>query len=68
MGNCLSDAEDPNVKYKADGGTTQAAAVATLTKQNAEDAAALVTGSNAYSSWVELGISCSNLKSADTFS
>mmetsp|Transcript_20448 Transcript_20448/g.44661 ORF Transcript_20448/g.44661 Transcript_20448/m.44661 type:complete len:569 (+) Transcript_20448:73-1779(+) len=61
MGGCFSS--DVQTKYAAGGvgGLSE-------TKREAAEAAALATGSAAFSSWVELQVSCTNLKAADTFS
>jgi len=60
---CLASKEEVNTgKYAvgARGGSSLS--------REAADAVALVTGSNVYSSWVEIQASCKNLRTADTFS
>jgi hypothetical protein len=67
MGGCLSS--DVESKYAVGGGTAGGnLAKDSDHKLEAAEASSLVTGSAAYSSWVEVQVSCTNLKSADTFS
>lgn len=60
---CLSSKEEVNTaKYAVGAGSGSSMS------REAADAVALVTGTNAYSSWVEIQVSCKNLRTADTFS
>jgi hypothetical protein len=68
MGGCFSS-EDPHSKYATGGaGADGEAAKRALAQREGEVAAALISGQLQYSTWVELQVSCRNLKSADTFS
>ncbi|KAG1662681.1 hypothetical protein FOA52_014607 [Chlamydomonas sp. UWO 241] len=64
MGACLSS--DVESKYAVGGSNDKQEKGGD--RQEAAEASSLVTGSAAYSSWVEVQVSCTNLKSADTFS
>ncbi len=64
MGGCLSS--DVQTKYATGGVGSHSSRSADA--REAENAAALVSGSLAYSSWVELQVSCRDLKRADAFS
>eukprot|EP00955_Chlamydomonas_euryale_P086194 364197-Chlamydomonas_euryale.AAC.38 len=69
MGNCCSS--DVETKYAVGGervGKPGVLSASSSMAREAVQAAALVTGSNMYSSWVEIQVACSGLKTADTFS
>ena len=62
---CLFSSEEVQTRKYAVG---EAATGGDSMNREAADAVALVTGSNAYSSWVEVQVSCKELRTADTFS
>ena len=62
---CLFSSEDVQTRKYAVGGEV---GNSDSMNREAADAVALVTGSNAYSSWVEVQVSCKELRTADTFS
>jgi len=66
MGCMGSKEEVRGARYAAAGGGEKSHASAMA--REAENAAALISGSLAYSSWVEITVSAADLKSADTFS
>ena len=63
---CLFSSEEVQTRKYAFGG--EAATGGDSMNREAADAVALVTGSNAYSSWVEVQVACKDLRTADTFS
>ena len=64
MGQCLGT----DVETKAAAGHHQAMHGGDSAKHEAASALAHLTGALQYSSWVELSVSCSSLRTADTFS
>ena len=67
---CIFSSEDVNTRKYAVGGGTGEGGLETQSQlsREAAQAAALVTGSDAFSSWVEVQVSAKSLRSADTFS
>ena len=62
---CLFSSEDINTSKYAYGGDTGARS---QHSREAAEAASLVHGTDAFSTWVEVQVSAKNLLSADTFS
>jgi hypothetical protein len=60
---CIFSSQDVQTRKYATGGD-----VGNDSHREALDAVALVTGSDAFSSWVEVQVACKNLRTADTFS
>lgn len=65
MGACFSD-----VQTKDQAGVAAPGALFSISseREEAANAVALVTGSASYSSWVEIQVTCKDLRTADTFS
>ena len=65
---CVSSSEEVKTRKYAVGGEGDTGQTTSSLNREAADAVALVTGSNAFSSWVEVQISCKDLRTADAFS
>ncbi|KAG1669580.1 hypothetical protein FOA52_006353 [Chlamydomonas sp. UWO 241] len=65
---CLASKEEVATKYKGGTGDGDGGRSAASARQEGDNAAALVSGNLAFSSWVEVGVSAADLKAADTFS
>ena len=65
---CLFSSEDVNTRKYAYGGDAAIGTTQSQHSREAAEAASLVHGTDAFSTWVEIQVSAKNLRSADTFS